>query len=154
MKRTSTAYGIVFLLGIIPLAWLGLESSSAVDRRRADKSSDEMLIRETVVALYIKGLQTRDFELIRAICIPEAVLMSVGDDDKLRVTSLETWSKRFAPAPSPFESLDYTILSIDAAGTAAQVKILFIVDGNRRVIDYLNMLKIEGRWRVVNIIDF
>ena len=147
MKRTSTAYGIVFLLGIIPVAWLGLESNT-------DKSSDEMLIRETVVALYIKGLQTRDFGLIRTICIPEAVLMSVGDDDKLRVTSLETWSKRFAPAPSPFERLDYTILSIDAAGTAAQVKILFMVDGNRRVIDYLNMLKIEGRWRVVNIIDF
>ena len=146
MKRTST-YGIALLLGIIPVAWLGLESNT-------DESADEVLIRETVVELYVKGLQSRDFELIRTICIPEAVLMSVGSDDKLRVTSLDTWSKRFAPAPSPFERLDYTILSIDAAGTAAQVKILFMVDGNRRVIDYLNMLKIEGRWRVVNIIDF
>jgi hypothetical protein len=39
------------------------------------------------------------------------------------------------------------------AGTAAQVKILFIVDGSRRVTDFLNLLKLKGRWRVVNIID-
>ena len=148
MKRTSAVYLVVFLLGIIPVASAGLQADES------DKTSDEMLIQEAVVALYIKGLQTRDFELIRAVCIPEAVLMSVGDDDKLRVTSLDTWSKRFAPAPSPFERLDYTILRIDTAGTAAQVRILFIVDGNRRVTDFLNLLKVEGRWRVVNIIDF
>ena len=148
MKRTSAVYLVVFLLGIIPVASAGLQADES------DKTSDELLIREAVVALYIKGLQTRDFELIRAVCIPEAVLMSVGDDDKLHVTSLDTWSKRFDPKKPPFETLDYTILRIDTAGTAAQVRILFIVDGNKRVTDFLNLLKVEGRWRVVNIIDF
>ena len=39
-------------------------------------------------------------------------------------------------------------------GTAAQVKIRFVIDPTRTVTDFLNMLKIGNTWRVVNIFDF
>ena len=116
--------------------------------------NEEILIQRSVIDYYIKGLQIRDFDLIRTICIPEAVLMSTGRDNLLHITTLDMWSKRFDPKNPPFKNLDYAIIKIDREGTAAQVKILFIVDGKNRVVDYLNLLKIKGNWRIVNIIDY
>ena len=113
-----------------------------------------MQIHRAVTDFYFKGLKERDFSLIRTICVPGAVLMSAGRDGKLRITTLDKWSKRFDPENPPFKSLAHSIVKVDREGTAAQVKILFIVDGKNRVIDYLHLLKIEGTWRIVNIIDF
>lgn len=147
MRNTQMLFALVLVIVTLAVPVGGQPGES-------DALNDELLIRESIVELYVKGLRVRDFELIRTICIPEAVLMGIGDDDKLHVTSLDKWESRFDPNNPPFQSLDYSILKIDAVGTAAQVKILFIVDGSRRVTDFLNLLKLEGRWRVVNIIDF
>ncbi len=95
----------------------------------------------------------RDFDLIRAICLPEAVLMSVRSDGSLSVTTLDRWSQRFDPANPPFRQLQSSIVKIDREGTAAQVKILLLVDGERHVTDFLQMLKVDGRWRIAGIID-
>jgi len=111
-------------------------------------------ITSAVEDYYIKGLQTRDFSLIRTICIEETLLYSVRPDGNLNETSLDRWSLRFDPASPPFKSLDYEILGVDFEGTAAQVKIKFILDKERIIHDYLNMLKIQGEWRIVNIIDY
>lgn len=115
---------------------------------------EETLIRKAVEELYIEGLKVRDFKLIEGVCIPETKLMSIGRDGKFRITTLAQWSKRFDPANPPFKELDYCILKIDREGTAAQVKIRFVVDSSRKVTDYLNMLKVDGKWQVVNIIDY
>ena len=147
MKQTLTVCAVAFLIA-------SLTGPLELQSGERETSIDELEIRNTIQEFYIKGLQIRDFALIRAVCIPQAVLMSVGRDDKLHVTSLDAWSERFDPAKPPFQTLDYSILRIDTAGTAAQVKILFVVDENRRVTDFLNLLKLEGHWRVVNIIDF
>jgi len=118
------------------------------------KHSEEELIEQAVNGHYIRGLRLRDFDLIRTVCVPEARLMSVGADGVLRVTTLEQWSRRFDPAHPPFQNLDADILKIDRVGTAAQVKIRFVVDSTREVVDFLHMLKVDDRWRVVNITDF
>jgi hypothetical protein len=115
---------------------------------------EELHIQKAVEDLYIKGLQIRDFNLIQSICIPEALLMSADRNGKFHSTSLERWSKRFDPKNPPFKQLEYCIVKIDREGTAAQVKIVFIVDNSRQVTDYLHMLKLEGKWRIVNIIDY
>jgi hypothetical protein len=141
------AVQIISLLIIVLALPIGSNTSTL------DMSNDELLIYNSIVELYIKGLEIRDFELIRTICVPDAQLMSVDDADMFHVTSLDEWSKRFDPDRPPFRTLEHSILKIDVAGTAAQVKILFIVDGNRQVIDYLHMLKLEGKWRIANIID-
>ncbi len=111
-------------------------------------------IKRAVEDLYIKGLKIRGFNLITTICIPEAKLMSTGRDGKLHITTLERWSKRFDPSNPPFKSLEYQISKVDFKGTAAQVRIDFVVDSLREVTDYLHLLKLEGQWRIVTIIDY
>ncbi len=117
-------------------------------------TEEENEITVAVEKLYIKGLQTRDFSLIRTICISETKLYGVRSDSSLNITTLEKWSKRFDPSSPPFKTFDYEILKVDFEGTAAQVKIKFILDNERIIHDYLNMLKIKGEWRIVNIIDY
>ncbi len=148
MTYKTVIPAIVLSIIMAPIFAFGHQSE------RQDIVDDDILIHRTVTDYYIKGLQSRDFDLIRTICIPEAVLMSAGRDNKLHVTTLDRWSKRFDPENPPFKTLDYSIIKIDREGTAAQVKILFIVDEKTRVVDYLNLLKIEGDWRIVNIIDY
>ncbi len=80
--------------------------------------------------------------------------MSAGRDGALHLTTLQEWSKRFDPANPPFNKLDYEMVKIDREGTAAQVRIAFTVDSSRQVTDFLHMLKLDGQWRIVNIIDF
>lgn len=134
------------------LFWIFIHQS-AVAGYGQDADTAEFGIRSAVIDYYIKGLETRNFDLIRTICVPEAVMMSAGGDGKLHITTLDMWSRRFDPKNPPFESLDAAVLKIDREGTAAQVKILFIIDGKRRVTDYLSMLELDGRWRITHIID-
>jgi putative lumazine-binding protein len=116
--------------------------------------NEEDLIKEVIVQYYFKGLKERNFSLIRAICISETKLYGVRKDRSLNVTSLDQWSKNFNPDIPPFKTLDYKIKKIDIEGTAAQVKILFIIDNSEKIHDFLNLLKIENHWRIVNIIDY
>ncbi|UCE42402.1 MAG: nuclear transport factor 2 family protein [Candidatus Aminicenantes bacterium] len=115
---------------------------------------EEVLIKSAVEDLYIKGLESRNFDMITEICIPQTLLMSADKEGKLHVTTLERWSKRFDPENPPFKHLDSCIVKIDREGSAAQVKISFLVDSEQLVTDFLHMLKIEGKWRIVNIIDY
>lgn len=130
----------------------------AVSLRAQDMTKNQLIeekkIRLAVINQYVKGLQIRDFELIRAICIPEAKLMGTNQNGQLNVTTLDKWSRRFNPQNPPFKNLDYSILKIDREGTAAQIKILFLIDSKNVVTDYLHMLRIDGEWKIVNIIDF
>lgn len=132
-----------------------IDPEKGIQTNTAERSQFERdLIKDAVEQFYIKGLKERDFSLIRTICINESKLYGVRKDSSLNVTSLDQWSNKFDPQNPPFKSLDYKIKKIDFEGTAAQVKILFIINGNTEIHDFLNLLKIEGQWRIVNIIDF
>ncbi len=80
--------------------------------------------------------------------------MGINRNGQLNIRPLEIWSKRFDAENPPFKKLNNNILKIDREGTTPQVKILFQVDSKYYVADFLNMLKIEGKWRIFNIIDF
>jgi hypothetical protein len=136
------------------LLLLPANSSLPAQERDRDASQEDSVIAETVESLYIKGLQIRDFDLIRTICIPDALLMGSDEEGQLRITTLDEWSVRFDPNAPPFQSLEYRIAEVDRTGTAAQVKIEFLVDGETPVTDYLHMLRLGDKWRVVNIIDY
>lgn len=164
MKRLSyrklilVAFAVIFMAAaMLPLGLDNLGDSRS-DQAAQDQSQagekEKMLIKEAVEQLYIKGLEIRNFALIQAICIPEALLMSANRSGSLNKTTLEKWKARFDPENPPFQKLESRITKIDCEGTAAQVKIRFIVDSKRNVTDFLHMLKLEGKWRIVNIIDY
>jgi hypothetical protein len=115
---------------------------------------EETAIRTAVEHQYIAGLQTRDFGLIEEICLPDTRLMGARDNGELRITTLEQWSRKFDPKAPPFQQLDFVISRIDRVGTAAQVRIDFTVDSAQHVTDFLNMVKVDGKWRIVSIIDY
>lgn len=115
---------------------------------------EEAAIRTAVEHQYIAGLQTRDFSLIEEICLPDTRLMGARDDGELRITTLEQWSKKFDPKSPPFKQLNFVISRVDRVGTAAQVRIDFTVNSTQHVTDFLNMVRVDGRWRIVNIIDY
>jgi len=114
---------------------------------------EENKVKDAVENYYITGLKTRNFKLIKSICIDEAKLYGVRTDGSLGITTLEQWSRGFDPENPPFKSLESEITKVDLVGNAAQVKIRFVMDG-REIHDLLNLLKVEGRWRIINIIDY
>ncbi len=143
------------MMKVISFCFLGFVVLFApMEAGQSSHASEETLIKKAVEDLYIKGLQTRDFGLIETVCIPEAYLMSADRDGELHVTTLEKWSKRFDPSNPPFKKLDSEIVKIDREGTAAQVRIAFTMDSSRHVTDFLHMLKLGGKWKIVNIIDY
>lgn len=136
----------------ISISFLNLSHVIAQDTKSLIGEENE--IKDAVENLYIEGLATRNFDLIKKICIREDILMGVRENGDLNVNTLANWSKRFDPDNPPFEKLDYCITKIDVEGTAAQVKILFIVNDKTKVTDFLHLLKVKNEWKVVNIIDY
>ena len=118
------------------------------------QDTEEAAIRAAVEGLYVRGLAERDFSLITEICVRETVLMSADAEGLIHVTTLSEWEPRFDPANPPFKSLDAKIARVDIQGTAAQVRVDFVLNGDRPVTDFLNLLKIGGKWRIVNVIDY
>ncbi len=116
--------------------------------------SEKLEIKRVVENFYIKGLRIRDFKLIREVCIVDAKLMGVNRDKNLQVTTLDQWSKKFDPKKPPLKKLFAEVGKIDLVGTAAQVTLNLIINDKQKVTDYLNMLKIQNKWKIVNIIDF
>jgi hypothetical protein len=156
MKESTRSYSVIFFLFLVSVLFLSNLSSPAlvVQNVESNPVDEEMQIKKAVEDLYIKGLASRDFSLIKKVCIPETLLMSSDLEGKLHITTLERWSKRFDPQNPPFQKLDSCIVKIDRAGSAAQVKISFLVDSKQHVIDFLHMLKLDGKWHIVHIIDY
>jgi len=72
--KTKSAIVIVMVLFA---AQLCAQDTAAADAGEI-KRLEEIKIRLAVEMQYIKGLQIRDFELIRKVCIPQAKLMGVN----------------------------------------------------------------------------
>jgi len=125
-----------------------------INQSNNDSIDEKAVIQEVVEQFYVKGLRIRDFSLIRTVCIKEAKLYGVRKDSSLNITTLDQWSKNFNPDKPPFKTLEYEIKNIDYEGTAAQVKIRFVINEKMEIYDFLNLLKINGNWKIVNIIDY
>lgn len=156
MKESAWSYLFYLFLFLVITPLLSSSSIIIMEDQKGEMNpvDEEMRIKQAVENYYIKGLLSRDFSLITTVCIPQTLLMSADNEGKLHTTTLERWSKRFDPQNPPFQKLDYCIIKIDREGSAAQVKISFLVDSKQHVTDFLHMLKIEGKWRIANIIDY
>ncbi|WP_286238821.1 nuclear transport factor 2 family protein [Neptuniibacter halophilus] len=105
---------------------------------------------DTVISLvqdYFSGLHYAEVTKLDAVFHPDAVLKAPG----LRRTKkawLEKVSNREIPAElnMPF---DYRILSVDLLNEQAMVKVYCPLPG-RQYIDFLGLLKEQGRWMIVN----
>ena len=151
-KMRSSVFVVLCLIMVAAHAWPLSTGAPEEDVLMEDK--EERAIRDAVEQKYIAGILTRDFSLIEEVCIPDAKLMGTNKEGALRTTTLKQWSKRFDPEKPPFQELSFIISRVDRVGTIAQVRVDFEVDSTQHATDFLNMVKVDGAWRVVNIVDY
>ena len=102
-----------------------------------------------VVERYLHGLKfnnTKDFE---AAFWPDARLMFVKKDGSIGQLTQQEWYKMFAGAEGKEEQGTLKILAVDVTDNAASVKVIETYPKSVYV-DYLNLLHINGEWRIVN----
>jgi hypothetical protein len=113
-------------------------------------SSNDRQAIEQMVQTYLDGLYEGDADKLASVFADTSVL-TYEQDGKLVVLPREPWLKAVRERPKPKDKglpRDDVILMIDQSGpTTAFVKLKCQIPP-RYFTDYLNLLKIDGRWVV------
>jgi hypothetical protein len=112
------------------------------------QQSEEMAVREAVNQ-YLKAHATGSSEPIRGVFRPELNMFFVRDG-KLVSRTAEEYMSGFRGQPQPDEAQrKRRIASVDVTGSAAVAKV--ILDYPQATLtDYFALLKIDGKWQIVN----
>ena len=112
------------------------------------QSSEEAAVREAIEH-YFRGHATGQGEHFRKVFHPDAKLFFIREGKLTQWTAEEYISRASGKPPDDEAQRKRTIDSIDIAGNAAFVKIT--LDYPKVVFtDYMSMLKVDGRWVIVN----
>ena len=111
------------------------------------KSTEDIVRLNELVRQYFKGLHYADVGLLKSIFHPSCVLAAPGirrsrDDWLALVQSREVPAQRAERPP-------YRVLSLECLGEQALAKVYCPLLGDQ-FIDYLGLLKEDGRWTIVN----
>lgn len=104
---------------------------------------------ERTVNYYLEGGTHNDFETLKKAFHETATMKYIGDEYK-EVNALEFFSKM---KPGPKQNRQTRIADITIAGHAANAR-LEIEYPTFTFIDFMNLLKIDGEWKVVNKIFY
>src|SRR5262249_34028816 len=111
-------------------------------------SEEEPAVRECV-ELYFKGHATGNGDYFRQAFHPEAKLFWIKDGQFAQRTSA-AFAAGGAGKPAADEAQrKRRIVLVDITHDAAVVKVDLDYPG-RHLVDYLSLLKIDGRWKIVN----
>lgn len=111
------------------------------------EDDEEKVIRDTI-QLYFQGDRDREVESLKKAFHPTARLGTADEAGRLHVLTQSEWHERVRRTPDR-EKPEASILHIDRAGNAAMAKTQMILS-NGQYTDYLSLLKIDGRWIIVN----
>ncbi len=102
-----------------------------------------------VVQRYLHGLKFNDTVSLREAFWPDARLFFINREGKLGELTQSKWYAMFAGSIGKEEKGDLRITSVETTNDAASVKVVEDYPGSRYT-DYLNLLRINGRWWIVN----
>jgi len=114
------------------------------------RRAEEAAIRQTV-HYYFDGGRNGDSVSLRKAFHPEARMLFLRDSG-LAVVPIGEYIRRVAenkPKAGAVDSTERRIASIDIAGDAAMAR-LELKRPNALITDYMSLLKVEGRWVIVN----
>ncbi len=115
----------------------------------AAHAQDETAAARVPLENYIKAQATGDGDLIRKAFHPDAKVVSVRDG-KLQSLTAEEFAKRFSGKPAADEDKRVRrIESMEVVGTAGLGKIVLDYP-NVTFVDYMQLLKIDGEWKIIN----
>ena len=112
--------------------------------------ADEAAIRQTV-QYYFDGGKNRDSLTLRKAFHPEARML-FAREGKLVVVPIGEYITRVGSEslkPGEVDSTDRKVVSVDVVGDAAVAK-LELKRPNAVLTDYMSLLKVDGRWLIVN----
>ena len=126
---------------------IGAGCSAQVANRAPDPQQEAV---RAVVNSYLHGLKFNDVPSLRTAFWPDAKLLFVNHrDGSLGQLSQEQWYRMFAGSAGKEEEGDLRIESVDITDDAASVKVIETYPKSIYV-DYLNLLRLHGKWTVVN----
>jgi protease I len=112
--------------------------------------ADEAAIRQTV-QYYFDGGKARDSLALRKAFHPDARML-FAKDGQLVVVPIGEYIARVAGSPLSPGEVDSTrrrVTSVDVAGDAAIAR-LELERPDALITDYMSLLKVGGRWQIVN----
>lgn len=128
-------------LSLISLALASTYSFSQTQSR-------EYVAVKEIVEKYFSGCKRGDTSLIQEAFHPSCKLKHITSENTLFEAGL-THFINFLQKNGPMPILQTQVLEVDVFETAASVKALFLMDGFI-YLDYLNLLKVEGEWKIVD----
>jgi hypothetical protein len=111
-------------------------------------TSEEAAVR-AVVERYLHGLKFNDTTSLHNAFWPEARLFYVKSDGQIGQWTQASWYATFATSAGKEEQGELRIAAVDVTRDIATAKV--IEDYSRsRYTDYISLLRIQGRWWIVN----
>lgn len=126
----------------------GFASQGSAQTDAAARAKEDSTVR-AVVERYLHGLKFNDTVSFHEAFWPEAKLFAIRPNGEINQLTQATWYAMFAKNAGQEEKGDLRIASVDITRNAAAVKVVEDYPGSRYT-DYLNLLRISGRWWIVN----
>ncbi len=114
------------------------------------QESDYALVERTV-SYYLDGGTNNDFDTLKKAFHETASMKYIGGEGYTEVNAIEFFGERMKPGPK--QDRKTRIASIDIAGNSANAK-LEIEYPTFTFIDYMNLIKIDGEWKIVSKIFY
>ena len=110
----------------------------------------ELQLIEKTLNYYLEGGTNNDFELLKQAFYPTATMKFVGEEYK-EVNAIEFFKNGIKSGPK--QDRETRIVSVSITGNAASAQ-LEIAYPTFMFIDYMNLLKIDGEWKIVSKIFY
>ena len=133
---------------LLATGMLGIAGACSAQNASRTPEPQEGAVR-AVVEAYLHGLKFNDVPSLRAAFWPDAKLLFLNKNGSLGQLSQEEWYKMFAGSAGKEEEGDLRIASVDITDNAASVKVIETYPKSVYV-DYLNLLRLKGKWIIVN----
>ena len=102
---------------------------------------------EKCVNYYLEGGTNNDFETLKKAFHENATMKYIRDGEYMEVNAIEFFKSRMKPGPK--QNRQTRIASINVSGNAANAR-LEIEYPTFSFIDYMNLIKINGEWKIVS----
>ena len=116
---------------------------------RAQAPGDDRAAVRAVVENYLHGLKFNDVDSLKKAFWPDAKLFFTKSDGSLGQLTQADWYAGFAQVAGKESKGDLKIAALEVTNDVASVKVVETYPSSRYT-DYLSLVRIAGRWQIVN----
>ena len=114
------------------------------------QDSDYKLVEQTV-SYYLDGGTNKDFETLKKAFHKDATMKFIRNDEYTEVNALEFFKKGTKPGPKSDRKTSVSYINVTGNVASAKLEIEY---ANFSFIDYMNLIKIDGEWKIVSKIFY